>query len=151
MSTAAPKLGSALDNPVDLLEILKEAKTIAVVGCSSKRTRPSHSISRYLLQNGYRIIPVNPNYEVIHDQPCYPDLASVPLDVVIDIINVFRNPRSMRDVVRAAVERSDRTSRKPVIWTQLGVSTPEAERMATEAGFPYVANRCILREHVAMR
>lgn len=146
--TAAGNLGSAWQNPVNLSEILKEAKTIVIVGCSGRRARPSYSVSRYLIQNGFRVIPVNPNYDVIHDQPCYSDLASVPSDVGADIVNIFRNPRHSADVVRAVIEWSADAPQKPLIWTQLGVSTAAAEQLALDAGFYYVTNRCIMMEHI---
>lgn len=132
---------------MDLQGVLREARVIAVVGCSGRPTRTSHSIARYLLLNGYEVIPVNPNYEEVLDRRCYPDLLSVPEEVEFDIVNIFRNPRYAADAVRDAIAWSRAHGTKPVVWTQLGVSTPEASLLAREAGLPYVANRCILAEH----
>jgi hypothetical protein len=96
------------------------------------------------MQNrGYRIVPVNPNYETILGESCYPDLPSVPPDLTIDVVNIFRRPRHTADMVRTAMERIDQTGERPVIWTQLGVSSTEAEKLASKAGLPYVRNRCI--------
>ncbi|NBB74468.1 MAG: CoA-binding protein [Bacteroidetes bacterium] len=131
----------------DLTACLRDAKTIAVVGCSGRAARTSHRIAAYLQEAGYRVIPVNPNYDTILGEPCYPDLPSVPEDVRIDIVDIFRAPAYTADMVRSAVDRVEQTGERPVIWTQLGVSSEEAERLADEAGLPYVHNTCILVEH----
>jgi len=131
----------------DLTACLRDAETIAVVGCSGRAARTSHRIATYLQEAGYRVIPVNPNYDTILDEPCYPDLPSVPEDVRIDIVDIFRAPAYTADMVRSAVNRVEQTGERPVIWTQLGVSSEEAERLADEAGLPYVRNSCILVEH----
>lgn len=132
---------------MNLKQILEEAKTIAVVGCSDQSWRPSFRISKYLLDVGYTMIPVNPGHATVHGLHCYPDLQSIPEEVRIDIVNIFRRPQFTADMVRMAVEYAQATGTKPVIWTQLGVSTPEAQHLAEEAGLPYVHNRCILVEH----
>lgn len=131
----------------DLRSVLTDAEVIAVVGCSAKPTCTSHQISRYMQQRGYRIVPVNPNYDEVLGEPCYPDLPSVPSDVNIDIVDIFRAPEHTADMVRTALERMEQTGRTPVIWTQLGVSSPEAEHLAADAGLPYVRNRCIKVEY----
>ncbi|MEF8796024.1 MAG: CoA-binding protein [Salinivenus sp.] len=131
----------------DLQSVLESAQTIAVVGCSARPTRTSHKIARYMQDRGYRIVPVNPNYDEVLGEPCYPDLPSVPADVSIDIVDIFRAPRHTAEMVRTAIERVEQTEtvagERPVVWTQLGVSSPEAEELAAEAGLPYVRNRCI--------
>lgn len=78
---------------------------------------------------------------------CYPDLLSVPEAIRFDIVNVFRNPRYTAAVVRNAIAWAKARNATPLVWTQLGVSTPEASALAREAGLPYVTNRCILVEH----
>ena len=132
----------------DLRTVLEDAQTIAVVGCSGRATRTSHKIARYMQERGYRIVPVNPNYDEVLGETCYPDLPSVPADVTIDIVDIFRAPQHTADMVRSALDRINRTgqadsSAPPVIWTQRGVSSSEAETLAAEAGLPYVRNRCI--------
>lgn len=134
----------------DLLRLLADARTIAVVGLSARPHRTSHRIARYLQDSGYRVVPVNPHYDAVHGEPCYPDLASIPYGVEVDLINVFRAPRHTAGVVREAAAFAAERECRPAIWTQLGVSTPEAERLAAEAGLPYVANRCILVEHARL-
>lgn len=129
----------------DLKSILESAKTIAVVGCSAREVRTSHKIARYLQDAGYRMIPVNPNYEEVHGEQCYPDVQSVP--EAIDIVDIFRAPQYTAEMVRDVLERIEETGERPVIWTQIGVSSPEAEKLAHEAGLPYVKNRCLMVEH----
>jgi predicted CoA-binding protein len=131
----------------DLQSVLETAETIAVVGCSATPTRTSHKIARYLQERGYRIVPVNPNYDAVLGETCYPDLPSVPADVEIDIVDIFRAPKHTADMVRSAIERVEQTGQRPVIWTQLGVSTPEAEELTEDAGLPYVRNRCVKIEY----
>jgi predicted CoA-binding protein len=127
----------------DLHSVLDSAETIAVVGCSAQPTRTSHKIARYMQDRGYRIVPVNPSYDEVLGERCYPDLPSVPADVAIDIVDIFRAPEHTADMVRTALARIEETGERPVLWTQLGVSSPEAETLAAEAGLPYVRNRCI--------
>jgi predicted CoA-binding protein len=127
----------------DLRTVLDDAETIAVVGCSATPTRTSHKIAKYMQARGYRIVPVNPNYDEVLGEPCYPDLPSIPADVTIDIVDIFRAPEHTADMVRSALDRISQTGEQPVIWTQRGVSSSEAEALAAEAGLPYVRNRCI--------
>jgi predicted CoA-binding protein len=132
----------------DLADLLATAETIAVVGCSARPSRTSHQISRYLQNAGYRIIPVNPNYDEVCGEKAYPDLPSVPADIEIDVVDIFRAPEHTADMVRSAIERVEQTGRKPVIWTQLGVSSEEAKQLAAEAELPYVENKCMKVEHM---
>jgi len=137
---------SSLSSP-DLSAVLRDADTIAVVGCSGRRTRTSHQIAAYLQRHGYRIVPVNPNCEEILGEPCVPSLQDVPDDVTVDLVNIFRRPEHTADMVRDAVRYAEERGTAPVVWTQLGVSSPEAERVAADAHLPYVRNRCIKVEH----
>ncbi len=132
---------------VDLHAALQSAETVAVVGCSPRATRTSHKIARYLQEAGYRVVPINPYHDELLERPCYPDLQHVPEHVRIDVANIFRRPEHTAQMVRDAVERAKQTGERPVIWTQLGVSTAEARALAQEAGLPYVQNRCIMVEH----
>ena len=134
-------------NSPDFHTVLDTAETIAVVGCSATPTRTSHKIARYMQERGYRIVPVNPNYNEVLGEPCYPDLPSVPADVEIDIVDIFRAPQHTATMVRSAIERVEETGNRPLIWTQRGVSSSEAEEVAEEAGLPYVRNRCVKIEY----
>lgn len=132
---------------VDYKEILEQAQTIAVIGCSANPSRTSHRIAKYLKDAGYTIIPVNPNYDEVHGETCYPDIGSVPATTQIDIVNIFRAPQYTADMVQQVVERIQATGEWPTIWTQLGVSSGEARELAEKAGLTYVKNRCIMVEH----
>lgn len=134
----------------DLHHLLEEARTIAVVGLSDRPMRTSHRIGRYLQDAGYRIVPVNPHVDAVHGEAAYPDLASIPEDVRVDLVNVFRHPRHTAGVVRETIAFAEARGVRPGIWTQLGVSTQEAQRLAEAAGLPYVPNRCILVEHARL-
>ena len=135
------------EKQVDLRRVLHETRTIAVVGCSGRPTRTSYAISRYLIQEGYTVVPVNPNYSEVHGLTCYPDLPSIPDDVEIDMVNVFRNARYAEEVVREVAEFGRQRGKMPIVWTQIGVSTPAVAALAQELGIAYVANRCIMVEH----
>ncbi len=134
----------------DLRQTLRTARTIAVVGCSPRAFQTSHRIARYLQDAGFRVVPVNPNHDEILGERCYPDLLSIPEEVDLDIVNVFRRPEHTPGVAQDAADRAERTGTTPLIWTQLGVHHPDAERIAREAGLPYVADRCIMVDHAAL-
>ena len=146
---AMPPMSSPL-GPSDIPTVLREARTIAVVGCSPRGFQTSHRIARYIQGAGYEMVPVNPNHDEILGATCYPDLVSIPESVEIDVIDVFRRPEFVADVVRDAADRAERTGQKPVVWTQIGVHSDEAEALAEEAGLPYVRNRCLMVDHAAL-
>ncbi len=135
---------------MNLKDALQDARTIAVVGCSPRETRTSHRIARYLQGAGYTVVPINPHHDELLGVPCYPDLLHIPEDTAVDIVNVYRQPRYTEGVVQDAVDRSERTETKPLVWTQLGVSSQEAKALADAHGLPYVANRCIMVEHARL-
>ncbi|MBI3005198.1 MAG: CoA-binding protein [Ignavibacteriales bacterium] len=128
------------DDDATLRKILKEAKTIAVVGASEKPWRDSKNIAEFLIREGYDVIPVNPKYETVLGRTCYPDLQSVPQRV--DIVDVFRNPEHLDEIVKGAIETKAKT-----MWLQLGVVNEEAAWKAEEAGIQVVMDRCILVDH----
>lgn len=131
----------------EIQSILENAKTIAIIGMSDRPERPSYAIGKYLKNEGFEVLPVNPNHEQCDEDHCYPDIHAIPEDKRIDIVDIFRNPRYTADMVAGVIERVKKTGERPVIWTQIGVSSPEAEKLAREAGLPYVKNRCIMVEH----
>ena len=133
-----------------LEDILRESKTIAVIGCSADPSRTSYAISKYLIQVGYEVIPVNPSYEEIHGLKCYPDMASIPTEIRVDIVNIFRRPGYTAAMVEEVIKRSEKTGEQPVIWTQIGVSSRQAQQLSESAGFVYVKNRCIMVVHSQM-
>ena len=129
---------------VNIHQLLDEARTIAVVGCSPKPDRDSNRVAAYLQSAGYSVIPVNPVAEEILGVKAYPDLASIPRDIEIDIVDVFRRPDHIPAVVDAVLERG-----AGALWLQLGCGHPESEARAEAAGLPVVSDRCIKIEHRA--
>jgi uncharacterized protein len=121
-------------------EILHTCRTIAVVGLSSKRFRPSYGVAEYLKRSGYRIIPVNPNETEVLGERCYPDLDSVPEPV--DLVDIFRRSEYVPEIVEAAIRKGAKA-----VWMQEGVVHEAAARQAEEAGLAVVMDRCILKDH----
>ena len=121
-------------------EILSNARTIAVVGLSGKRFRPSYGVAEYMQRAGYRIIPVNPRETRVLGETSYPDLDSVP--EVIDIVDIFRRSEFVPEIVEAAIRKGAK-----VVWMQEGVTHEAAARRAEEAGLAVVMDRCILKDH----
>jgi uncharacterized protein len=126
-------------NDTQLAELLRRAKTIAVVGLSGNRTRASYGVSRFLQRQGYRVIPVNPNETEVLGERAYPSLREVPDD--IDIVNIFRRSEKVPEVVDDALKKGTRC-----IWMQEGIVNNGAAQKAEAAGVPVVMNRCILKE-----
>ena len=129
-------------DPAYLRDILQGARTIAIVGASPEMWRPSYGIAAYLKRAGYRIFPVNPTAaaERIHGEPCLAALRDVPER--IDLVNVFRRPEFVADVVEEAIAVG-----AGAIWLQLGIRHPQAAQRAESAGMKVVMDRCISVEH----
>lgn len=121
-------------------EILKASRTIAVVGLSGSRMRPSNGVSEYMKRNGYRIIPVNPNEAVVLGEKSYARLEDIPEPV--DIVNVFRRPEFVPEIVQSAI-----AIRAKSVWLQEGVIHESAAAAARAAGLDVVMDKCILKEH----
>lgn len=127
---------------MSIKEILENYKTIAVVGLSSHALRPSYGVSQYMQNEGYRIIPVNPNETEVLGEKAYPTLDAIPGP--IEIVNIFRRSEYVPDIVEAAIRHQAR-----VIWMQLGVVHEAAAARARAAGLEVVMDRCILQDHAA--
>jgi uncharacterized protein len=125
-------------NDATLRSILDQARTIAVVGLSSKTHRDSYGVARYLQHRGYRVIPVNPNETEVLGEKAYPSLLDVPTDVAIDIVDVFRKAEETPPVAEQAVSAGAR-----VLWLQEGIVNDEARRIAEEGGLMVVMDLCI--------
>ncbi|TSA25205.1 CoA-binding protein [bacterium] len=121
-------------------DILRKAKTIAVVGASPKPWRDSGSIARFLAGRGYVVLPVNPAYLDILGMKCYPDLATGGSK--IDIVNVFRKPEEVLPIIDEAIAIGAST-----VWMQLGVINAEAAKRAEDAGLNVIMDKCIAVEH----
>jgi len=123
--------------------ILKEAKTIAVVGLSAKWVRPSNFAAKYLKDRGYKIIPVNPTYDEILGEKSYPSLLDIPEKV--DVVDIFRKPEEAPAIVEDAIKIGAK-----VVWMQIGVINPGAAERAEEAGLQVIMNRCMKIEHARL-
>jgi predicted CoA-binding protein len=122
-------------------QILKTSRTIAVVGLSSRRHRPSYGVAEYLQSAGYRIVPVNPGETEVLGEKCYARLEEVPERV--DIVNIFRRSELVPEIVESAIPIGARA-----VWMQEGVIHHEAAERARRAGLIAVMNTCILKEHI---
>ena len=127
-----------------IADLLKRSKTIAVVGLTDNPLRPSYGVSDYMQSQGYRIIPVNPKVSDSLGEKAYASLLDVPEK--IDIVNIFRRPEAVPEVVDQAIELN-----VPAIWMQEGVVHEEAAEKARKAGIFVVMDRCILKEHMRYR
>jgi predicted CoA-binding protein len=121
-------------------KILKEAKTIAVVGLSNDPAKASHGVARYLLSQGYELIPVNPTSPEVLGRKSYPDLTA--LDRKVDVVQIFRPSAAVPPLVDQAIAIG-----AGVVWMQEGISHAEAARKAEAAGLQVVMNRCMMKEH----
>ena len=143
-------IGALGNDPAVISEMLRTARTIAVVGMSDKTSRASHHIGRYLAENGYRVFPINPALREVLGMKCYPDLdaaqaaAQELTGAGIDLVDVFRAPEHVPaivdDVIRLHI---------PFLWLQDGVQHDEAIARAEAAGVKCIQNDCIFREHAA--
>jgi predicted CoA-binding protein len=125
-----------------ITDLLKRARTIAVVGLSNSPLRPSHGVSAYMQTHGYRIIPVNPQIHGSLGERAYPSLLDVKEK--IDIVNIFRRPAYVEEVVDQAIQM-----KVPVIWMQEGVVHEKAAQKARQVGIFVIMDTCILKEHRA--
>jgi uncharacterized protein len=125
-------------------DLLATAKTIAVVGLSERPFRPSHGVSQYMARHGYRIMPVNPNSDFVMGEKCYPRLEDVPGKV--DIVDIFRRSEFVPEIVEAAIRVG-----AGCVWMQEGVIHEAAAARARDAGLFVVMDRCLLKEHAALR
>jgi len=124
-------------------EILRQSKTIAIVGLSPTEGKPSNTVARYLIAAGYTVIPVNPQYNEILGRECYKTLTDIPEHV--DIVDIFMRSEKVLPVAEEAVRI------KPgCIWLQLGIINEDAKRLAESHGIPFFMNVCIKQEHARL-
>ena len=131
------------DDIPTLRRILKDNKTIAVVGLSAEWHRPSFFAAKYMQQHGYRIVPVNPRYDSVLGQTCYPRLEDIPF--AVDMVDVFRKPADLPPIAKSAVAIGAKC-----LWQQLGVMNEEADAIARDAGLDTVMDRCVKIEHARL-
>ncbi len=127
----------------EIVGILTESKTIAVVGLSGNPEKDSHVVAKYLKEKGYRVIPVNPGKKELLGEKSYPDLASVPEK--IDIVDIFRTVDAIPGIVDEAVRIGAKT-----VWMQLGLAHRASAEKARAAGLKVVQGKCIKVEHGRM-
>ena len=128
----------------EIRSALASARTVAVVGCSPNPDRPSNAIARYLREQGYRVIPVNPGHRQILGETCYRSLSEIPADVRVDIVDVFRRSEHVAPVAEEAIARG-----AGFFFMQQGVVDPASARLLEAAGIPVAMDRCILVEHAS--
>lgn len=126
----------------EFLDILNKYKKITVVGISPNADRPSHQIPLYMLKHGYEVVGVNPGHNEIAGMKIYPSLAEVSAEFR-KFVDVFRRPEHIPDVVEDALK----VGGVEVLWLQLGITNPTAEKMAEAAGIQVISDRCLLVEH----
>ena len=123
----------------EIIEILN-LKKVAVIGMSKHQEKAAHFVPKYLSENGFDIIPVNPNSDEILNKKCYKEINDIKDD--IDIVDVFRPSEDVLPFVKDAIKKNPK-----VIWLQEGIHNEEAENLAKEHGIDIVFNRCMLAEH----
>ncbi|MFC1521232.1 CoA-binding protein [Elusimicrobiota bacterium] len=128
----------------EIKEILEKYKTIAVIGLSQKRDRPSNMVGQYMKEHGYKIIPVNPGQDKLIGEKCYAKLSDVPEDV--DIVDIFRQSQYVPEIVEQAI-----TKKCKVIWMQQGIVNNQAADSAKAAGMIVVMDKCIKIEHMGRK
>ena len=126
-----------------LRRILTDYKRVAIVGLSKDQSRPSNTVGKYLLEHGFEVIPVNPKYDEVLAQTCYPDLASIPTPV--DIVDLFQRSERVPPFVDDAIAIGAR-----VIWMQLGIAHEAAAQKARDAELEVVMDRCIKIEYARL-
>ena len=131
------------DDIPTLRRILKNCRTIAVVGLAAEWHRPSYFAAKYMQQHGYRIVPVNPKYTEVLGVSCYARLEDIP--VPVDMVDVFRKPEDLPPIAASAVAIGAKC-----LWQQLGVMNLQADALAREAGLESVMNRCVKIEHARL-
>ena len=131
-----------MNEPDRIRRALETAETVAVVGCSPDPSRASHAISRFLMEQGYRVVPVNPHHSRILGETSYPSVADVPADIRLDIVDVFRRSDAVAPVADEAIAR-----RVPFFFMQKGVFDSAAAARLESAGIGVAMDRCILVEH----
>ena len=122
-------------------KVLRDAKTIAVVGLSPKPHRPSHQVASYLMEVGYTIIPVNPGQDAILGRTCYPNLRAIPTPV--DMVDIFRRQETVLPIVEEAISIGAQ-----FIWMQEGIINKEAAAKAESAGLTVIMDRCTKIDHM---
>ncbi|MHB1127257.1 MAG: CoA-binding protein [Bacillota bacterium] len=124
----------------------EKVRHIAVVGISEDPEKPSYRVAQYLQEKGFRIIPVNPKSLTVLGEACYPDVLSIPDELPVDVVDIFRRSDAVMPIVDEALQRPD----VKVIWMQEGVINEDAARKVRTAGREVVMDKCIKKEHMQL-
>ena len=135
-------MAAAIDNtPDNRLKEIYQFKNIAVVGMSPTEAKPANYVPKYLIEKGYKVIPVNPVYDSILGLKSYPKVSEIPH--AVDIVDIFRKPEEIVSIANDVVQKKG----IKVLWMQLGIYNSEAREIAERNGIEVVYNRCMLKEH----
>jgi uncharacterized protein len=130
-------------DPQEIRKILEETKTIAVVGFSDDPGRgASYYVPEHMYEAGYRIIPVNPDLTEGLGEKCYPSLLDIPKTIPVDMVNCFRRPEFIPDIARQAIAIGAK-----VLWMQMGITSGEAVKIASDASLKVVQSLCLMKEY----
>ena len=130
-------------DPQEIRKILEETKTIAVVGFSDDPGRgASYYVPEHMYEAGYRIIPINPDLTEGLGEKCYPSLLDIPKTIPVDMVNCFRRPEFIPDIARQAIAIGAK-----VLWMQMGITSGEAVKIASDAGLKVVQSLCLMKEY----
>ena len=143
MECEMPQINSNKD---EMIEIINETKTIAIIGCSPNSEKASNVVAVYLQKAGFKIIPVYPKEDTILGEKVYRSLTDIPSDINVDMVDIFRKPSVIASVVDEAISRG----KVKCIWTQLGLVHNEAAKKAQEHGMNIVQSHCTKVEHAAI-
>jgi len=127
-------------------DILKSIRTVAVVGISDKPDRDSFRVAEYLQRNGFTVIPINPTISKWQGKKAYPDLLSIPRDLKVDVVDIFRKPEAVLKIVEESLKISPK-----VIWMQEGVVNNDAAELAKRNNMLVVMDHCMMKEHSKLR
>jgi len=122
---------------------LTKIKTIAIIGLSNNPDRPSFQVAQYLINQGYKIIPINPNITEVFGQKSYQNLASIPSEINIDIIDVFRKSEEVESIVQEIIN----SGRQAIIWLQEGIDNQSSVSLATSHGYQITSGLCLMKYH----
>ncbi|HIE28489.1 TPA: CoA-binding protein [Candidatus Poribacteria bacterium] len=129
----------------EIKSILTTYRIVAVVGLSANEDRESNRVARFLMERGFRIIPINPNHNEVLGQKCFPSLSAIPEDIDIEVVDIFRKPSAVPEIVNEAIQRDVK-----VIWMQEGIVHNDSADKAREHGLQVVMNKCMMKEYLAL-
>ena len=138
---------------MDEVKSILKYKNVVVVGLSKDPSRPSYQVAKYLKENGFRIIPVNPQVDEVLNEKCYPSLLELPenLKKSLEVVDIFQRSNDVLPIVEQAVEMKHKYGKPLAIWMQLGIINEEAAGKAKEAGLKVVMNKCMKQEYERTR